>query len=479
MSYTTVIGLEVHVQLNTISKAFSGDLNAFGADANHNVSPITLAHPGTLPRINKKQVDAAVKLGLALESKINQYSIFDRKHYFYPDLPKGYQITQETLPICVGGQMNFISDGKPKSIRIHHVHMEEDAGKSIHDQDERSSLVDFNRAGTPLLEIVTEPDFRSAQEVFDFISAMQRLVRYLEISDGNMEEGSLRCDCNVSVMPLNTQEYGERCEIKNVNSKRFARTSIAYEAKRQIAILESGEKVKRSTLLFNPVNGTTSPMRSKEDVNDYRYFPDPDLPPVIVKQDEIDAIKDSIDLLPKDVFDILIEKYKLTPENALLISEEKDRAKLFYRFMALDVPHHDLSNLFINKVLPFLGESGISPSEYQVPATGITSMFSLISEGKLAKSAAYQHLIPELLKGEERDIQALAESLNILLSPDQSFVDDLISEVLHKYPDKVTAYQNGKKGLIGFFMGEIMKASKGKANAAEVKPLLESFLSNS
>ena len=274
--YETVIGLEIHLQLSTKSKAFCADDTTYGGEPNTHVSAISLGHPGTLPRLNKKQVEYAVRLGLAMGCDINERNCFDRKNYFYTDLPKGYQITQDKLPICTKGGMNINIDGEKKHVRLHHIHMEEDAGKSIHDIDPHHSLVDLNRAGTPLLEIVTEPDFRSGQEVDIFMKNMRQLARYLEISNGNMQEGSMRCDVNISVRKKGEAEYGERCEIKNVNSMKFARQAIKYETQRQIELIENGGEVTRETLNFNPATGVTMPMRDKEDAHDYRYFPDPD-----------------------------------------------------------------------------------------------------------------------------------------------------------------------------------------------------------
>ena len=287
--YETVIGLEIHVQLSTKSKAFTSDDIAFGNEANTQTGIISLAHPGTLPKINTTQIDYAIRLGLAIGSKINRKNYFDRKNYSYPDLPKGYQITQDKEPICIGGEVPIIVKGKWKKIGIHHIHMEEDAGKSIHDQSPNHTLVDLNRAGTPLLEIVTDPDLRSADEVEALMSGMRQLVRYLNISDGNMQEGSLRCDVNISIRPFGQDRFGNRCEVKNLNSMKFARNAIKFEVNRQIDLVESGGMVEQQTLNFDPVTGRTSTLRTKENANDYRYFPDPDLPPIVVSEEMMEA----------------------------------------------------------------------------------------------------------------------------------------------------------------------------------------------
>jgi len=285
--YETVVGLETHVQLSTNSKVFCADNATFGGAPNTHISAISLGMPGTLPRLNRQPVEFAIRLGLALGCEINKQNAFDRKNYFYTDLPKGYQITQDKAPICLGGAVEIEVNGKTKKIRIHHIHIEEDAGKSIHDQNPKTTLVDLNRAGVPLLEIVSEPDFRSGKEVDTYMTALRQLVRYLEISDGNMQEGSLRCDCNVSVRLKGEEKYGERCEIKNMNSMRFARRAIKFERKRQIDLLEAGGKVAQQTLNFDPISGTTSPLRDKENAHDYRYFPEPDLPRLLSFQPNI------------------------------------------------------------------------------------------------------------------------------------------------------------------------------------------------
>ena len=328
--YETVIGLEVHVQLATQSKAFCGDDASFGGEPNTHVSAISLGHPGTLPRLNKQQVEFAVRLGLALGSEVNLVNTFDRKNYFYADLPKGYQITQDKNPVCIGGELKVTTEAGEKKVRIHHIHMEEDAGKSMHEGDPRDSLIDLNRAGVPLLEIVTEPDLRSADEVDAFMTAMRQLVRYLEVSDGNMEEGSMRCDCNISVRKKGDPNFGKRCEVKNLNSMRFARRAIAYEVKRQIDLIESGGQVEQQTLNFNPETGVTSPLRSKEDAHDYRYFPEPDLPPVVLTADYIEEVRQKLAPLPWALYKRLTTEFELSDYDANLLTEERKRRRCFF-----------------------------------------------------------------------------------------------------------------------------------------------------
>ncbi|MDF1697444.1 MAG: Asp-tRNA(Asn)/Glu-tRNA(Gln) amidotransferase subunit GatB [Saprospiraceae bacterium] len=463
--YTTVIGLEVHVQLNTESKAFCSDKNQFGDAPNINIGPVSLALPGTLPVLNTEQIKSSIKLAYALNSKINLVNGFDRKNYFYPDLPKGYQITQDRLPICEGGILKFHSEGQLKSVRIHHVHMEEDAGKNSHDLHPTYSMVDINRAGTPLVEIVTEPDLRSAQEVHDFIAALQQLVRYLDISDGNMEEGSLRCDVNVSVMPKGSSTYGERNEIKNVNSKKFAKTAVEYESKRQIKILEQGGAITMNTLLFNPETGTTKPMRTKEEANDYRYFPDPDLPPLQLTQEYIDDIVAQVELLPWTAKTLLIDEHHLSEYDAEIISRDKGTVQFFRNFQISKDQHHasTLSSFIINKVLPFCQENNKVLDDMQVD--NISKFILLLDSEKISKSAGLNAMSELVLKSTEpMDLEKVAKDLNLIQSEDQDFLDDLIDSILSKNIDKVKAYQNGKKGLLGFFMGQVMGQAKGKAN---------------
>ncbi len=470
--YETVIGLEIHLQLSTQSKAFCGDDVTFGGEPNTHVSAISLGHPGTLPKLNKKQVEYAVRLGLALDSKINLRNCFDRKNYFYLDLPKGYQITQDKYPVTVGGGLEIRVDGEKKYIRLHHIHMEEDAGKSIHDVDPAHSLIDLNRAGTPLLEIVTEPDLRSGEEVDAFMTAMRQLARYLDISDGNMQEGSMRCDVNVSVMKKGETKYGERCEVKNVNSMKFARQAIAYETKRQIDLIESGGEVTRTTLNFNPVTGVTTPMRDKESAHDYRYFPDPDLPPVVLTEKEVTAIKAALPPLPNELFQKFTTEFALPEYDAALLTTEKDTA-LFFIDLAGKTPHFKAAaNLIINRISPYLSEKNIALKDFSVPTNQLADFIQLIADGKVTASIAYQRLFPELVKNPGKSPLDLATSLNLIQSDDEDFLEKIIEDILAKNPDKVKAYQNGKKGLIGFFMGQVMRESKGKAEPKATNALI-------
>jgi aspartyl-tRNA(Asn)/glutamyl-tRNA(Gln) amidotransferase subunit B len=470
--YEPVIGLEIHLQLATQSKAFCGDDASFGGEPNTHVSAISLGHPGTLPRLNKRQVEYAVRLGLALGSVISLRNAFDRKNYFYTDLPKGYQITQDRLPVCVGGSMELQMDGYTRTVRLHHIHMEEDAGKSIHDLSPRHSMIDLNRAGVPLLEIVTEPDLRSGEEVDAFMTAMRQLARYLGISDGNMQEGSMRCDVNVSVRKKGDTGFGERCEIKNMNSMRFARQAIEFEVKRQVDLLESGKEIVRSTLNFNPATGETSPMRDKESAHDYRYFPDPDLPPVVFTQQWVDEVADTLPELPQVVFKRFVKELELPEYDANLLTQEREVA-IFFEKLAKKAPNpKSAANLVINKILPWASETGSSMEAFPVTAEGLTAFLQLIEDGKVSASIAYQRLFPELVANLNTAPFELAQKLNLIQSADTDFLEKIVDEVLAANPDKVAEYRKGKKGLIGFFMGEVMKKSQGKAEPKATNALV-------
>jgi aspartyl-tRNA(Asn)/glutamyl-tRNA(Gln) amidotransferase subunit B len=469
--------LEIHLQLSTRSKAFCGDDAGFGGEPNTQVSAISLGHPGTLPRLNRKQIEYAVRLGLALGSRINPRSAFDRKNYFYADLPKGYQITQDRQPICIGGSLRIPVGEGWKTVRIHHVHMEEDAGKSMHDADPFDSLIDLNRAGTPLLEIVSEPDLRSAEEVDAFMSAMRRLARYLDISDGNMEQGSMRCDCNVSVRMKGEEKLGERCEIKNLNSMRYARRAIDYEVRRQIDLIEAGGRIEQQTLNFDPATGVTSPLREKEDAHDYRYFPEPDLPPVVLSEAYVEEIRRSMPPLPWQIFDRLTGEYALTPYDAGIISEEKQVAVFFMELAEHTHNFKAAANLIINKIAPYCNDARISIADFPVPAGQLAAMILMIDEGKVSHAMAYQQVLPTMIEDPGRAPLDIAQSLNLIQQSDEDFLQKLVSEAIQKNPDKVAAYRKGKKGLLGFFMGEIMRSSKGKADPKAAGELLEKLLS--
>lgn len=477
--YESVIGLEVHVQLATESKAFCSDATHFGGVPNTQTGFVSLAMPGALPRANGRQIEFATRLGLALGCEIAPKSTFDRKNYFYADLPKGYQITQDANPICIGGSLDIETSEGRRSIKIHHIHMEEDAGKSIHDQDPMASLIDLNRAGVPLLEIVTMPDLRNGEEVDAFMTTMRHLVRWLGVSDGNMEEGSMRCDVNISVRQRGDDQLGTRCEVKNVNSMRFARRAIDFEFKRQVEIVENGGKIDQQTLNFNPETGVTTPIRDKENANDYRYFPDPDLPPVLLSDAWLARVRGEMPTLPQTARRILEEKFDLSKDESRLLTQEKGTFDYTFSFLSgLKSAQIRLGvNFLIQKILPFVSEKSMPIQDYPVSFGSISELLDLISENQISASAAYQNLLPSLIDAPPPvSVRAIATKLNLLQSNDVDFLEKIIQEVVAKNSDKVEAYRKGKKGLIGFFMGEIMRLSKGKAEPKATQSILSKYL---
>lgn len=476
MNYETVIGLEIHVQLSTKSKAFCGDEIGFAGEPNTRVSPISLGHPGTLPQLNEKQLEYAIRLGIALGSEISLQTTFDRKNYFYADSPKGYQITQDAQPICIGGQIPIDVNGQQKIIKIHHVHMEEDAGKSMHDSDDPYSYIDLNRAGTPLLEIVTDPDLRSAEEVDALMTAMRQLVRYIGISDANMQEGNLRCDVNISIRPEGADYYGNRCEVKNVNSMRYARRAVAYEVKRQIKIVESGGTVAQQTLNFDPATGVTSPLRSKEDAHDYRYFPEPDMPPIHLTSEEVEEIGNQLPAFPWEVKQRLISDFSLSPYDANLLSAEKETADFFFELCKENKAYKSVANLIINKMMPWCKENDKTMEHFPINARVLSEFIQLITTDKVSHTAAYQDLFPALIEQPSVPPLVLAEQLNLIQSSDVDELSTWVDQVIAANPNEVKAYKGGKKKLIGFFMGQVMKLSKGQAAPKEVSALLRKKL---
>lgn len=468
-TYETVIGLEIHVQLNTQSKVFCADNTAFGSAPNTHTSVISLAHPGVLPRLNRAAIDKAIRLGLGLGCTITPRTTFDRKNYFYADLPKGYQITQDKAPICVGGQV-VLPTGKV--VRIHHIHLEEDAGKSTHDQDPTDSLIDLNRAGVPLLEIVSEPDLRSAEEVAAYMEAIRRLARWLDVSDGNMEEGSMRCDVNISIRPEGQTTFGNRCEVKNVNSMRFARRAIQYEVERQINIVEAGGTVDQETRGFDASAGNTYSLREKEDAHDYRYFPEPDLPPVHISEQQLEAVSATMPPLPDALYAHFQAQHGLSAYDAAQLTQEKDTAFYFQTLLQTGAPAKPVANLIINKLKPWCEENRVNLAENPVSAHHWAAFLQLIEQQQISASAAYQQLFPALLAQANSDPATLAQALNLLQRNDTDWLMPLADEVIARFPDKVAAYQKGQKGLIGFFMGELMKAAKGKADPKAANSLL-------
>lgn len=475
--YKAVIGLECHIQLLTKTKMYSSDIAEYGAMPNSNVSVITLGHPGTLPKVNKRAIEFAVKLGIAMHSNIREENQFARKNYFYADLPKGYQITQDKTPICTGGYVDIkLKDGSEKRINLTRIHMEEDAGKSMHDIDPFESLIDLNRAGTPLLEIVTEPDFTGGDDAYVYLNEVRKLVRYLDICDGNMEEGSLRCDANISVMLKDATEYGKKVEVKNMNSFRNVQRAIDFEIKRQIDLIEAGEKIAGETRSFDAVNGSTFALRSKENANDYRYFPEPDLQPVIVTQAYINTIKGTMPELPSDLFNKFTKEYGLSEYDAYNLTDLKGLALYFNELTTHTKNYKAAANWMMGSIKSYLNENAITIEQFEVRPNTIADLIALIDDGKISNAAATQKLFPELMLHPNQSPLSIAERLDIIQSNDTGALQETINQVLAKYPDKVADYKAGKTNLMGLFVGEVMKAGKGKTDPKMANQLVKEAL---
>ncbi|OOQ58985.1 Asp-tRNA(Asn)/Glu-tRNA(Gln) amidotransferase subunit GatB [Mucilaginibacter pedocola] len=471
--YELVVGLEIHAQLSTLSKAFSSDSAAFGAGPNEHVSPVSLGHPGTLPRINKKMVEYAVKMGLACNCSINLTNNFARKNYFYADLPKGFQTTQDQRPVCIGGYVTVkLADGSTKDIAIHHIHMEDDAGKSSHDQHDEFSLIDLNRAGVPLIEIVSQPDLRSAEEAGQFLTEVRRLLRYLEICDGNMEEGSMRCDANISVRLHGAAKYGNRCEVKNLNSIRNVQRAIEHEFARQVAIIEDGGHIDQNTLNFNADTGETSVLRSKEEANDYRYFPEPDLLPVQLSEGYLEQIRKQMPALPKELFAKYTTELGLSDYDAGVITADKAFATYYNEVIQHTNNYKSAANWLMGAVSSYINDNGLQIKDFPISPEALAGLIKLVDDGKVNNTVAAQKIFPEMLKGNSKTADQIAKELNLLISDDSSQLDEFIKAALAKFPDKVVEYQKGKKGVLGLFMGEIMKISKGKIDPKKTNQLL-------
>lgn len=467
--YTPVIGLEVHAQLSTRSKIYNSDSTSFGDAPNTNVSVITLAHPGTLPKLNRKVVEYAIKMGLACNCEISRWQIFDRKNYFYPDLPKGYQITQDRTPICKGGFITIkTKDGAEKNIPLNRIHIEEDAGKSMHLEGQNESVLDFNRAGTALIEIVTEPAIRTSEEAGLVLAEIRKLVRYLEICDGNMEEGSLRCDANVSIMPVGSSTLGKKVEVKNMNSIRNVQRAIDHEIERQISEVEKGNAIVSETRTFDASNGKTYGMRAKEELNDYRYFPDPDLSPLEVSDAWLSSIRSSMPELPKELYNKYVASYNLPEYDAQVITDSREVALYFEEVCHYTTNYKAASNWIMGPIKSYLNENTTFP----VGASAIASIIGMIDEGKVSFSVASQKILPELIKDPSRTPAEIASSLNLIQDSNVDNILPIVKEVIKEFPLKVEEYKNGKKGIIAMFMGEVMKRSKGKADPKRANELL-------
>ncbi|MEQ1733775.1 MAG: Asp-tRNA(Asn)/Glu-tRNA(Gln) amidotransferase subunit GatB [Bacteroidia bacterium] len=477
--YETVVGLEVHAQLLTATKAYSNDLNEYGGLPNTNVSAITLGLPGTLPMHNAKVMEYAVRLGLAVNATIREENQYARKNYFYADLPKGYQITQDTTPVCNGGYITIkLPNGTEKNINLTRIHWEEDAGKSIHDQDPFDTLIDLNRAGTPLLEIVTEPDFSSSEEAYVYLNEVRKLLRYIGICDGNMEEGSMRCDANISVRLKGAEKLGRRTEVKNMNSMRNVQRAIDFEVKRQIDVLEAGGTISQDTRGFDPVTGETTMQRSKETANDYRYFPEPDLPPVFITQDYIASIKATMPLLPNQLFDKYVHELKLPEYDANVIIERKEFAMYFEQLILLTTNYKAASNWVMGPVKSYLNEYAIDIDKLTLTPQHIADMIAMTDANKINFNIANQQIMPALIATPSKTALQVATELNVIQESNADLLSELVTKVLAQYPEKVAEYKAGKMGLLGLFMGEVMKLSGGKADPKLTTQLLKQQLDN-
>ena len=470
--WEVVIGLETHTQLTTASKIFSGSSTAFGVAPNTQANVVDLAMPGALPVMNKGAVERAVKFGLAIGAKINQRSIFARKNYFYPDLPKGYQISQFETPIVQGGGLTItLDDGTTKFIELTRAHLEEDAGKSVHTEFDDASGVDLNRAGTPLLEIVTEPVMRSGKEAIAYAKTLHNLVRYLDICDGNMQEGSFRCDVNVSVRPMGQKEFGTRREIKNLNSFKFMQQAIDFEVQWQIAEIEDGRKIQQATVLFNPDTGETKAMRSKEDAMDYRYFPDPDLPPLVVSDEMLGRIKSGMPELPVAKCARFSSQYGLSHYDALLLSQDGATASYFESAVNAGADAKMVANWMLGELSAALNRDDISIKASPVDALRLSNLVARISDGTVSHKIA-KAVFEALWSGEAADVDAVIDAKGLKQISDSGTLEKIVDEVLAKSAAQITDYKAGKEKALMSIVGMVMKASQGKANPAQVNDIV-------
>ena len=475
-NWEMVIGLEVHAQLNTSSKLFSSSPNQFGSEPNENVNFIDSGMPGMLPVMNFACIEMAIKTGFALNFNINKYSVFERKNYFYPDLPQGYQISQFEFPILTEGFINIDNEVNQKKIRIERAHLEQDAGKSIHDIDPKFSFIDLNRVGTPLLEIVSYPDLSSAEEVVSYMSSLRQVLMYIDVCDGNMQEGSLRADVNLSVRKKGG-ELGTRCEIKNLNSFKFIRQAIEYEFKRQIDVIESGGKIEQNTMLFDTSTGETRAMRSKEFSHDYRYFPDPDLLPVNLTQDQIDKVKKSVGELPQAKLDKFIKDYNVDKDIAKIITVEKQNAILFEKMISeTDVKPKFIAAWLVGDIFAFIKENNIEVSSLNEKTKEITDLLKLVSDDVISNKAG-KEILPKVLNGQGKPSDIVKE-LGLEQVSDSGELEKIIDEALIGEEENISKFQGGSDRVLGYFVGKCLKATKGKGNPKLINKILLERLKN-
>ena len=475
--YEAVIGLEIHAQLSTESKLFCGDATRFGAAPNAHVSPITLGHPGTLPKTNTKAIEYAIKMGLACGCNIAQENYFARKNYFYPDLPKGYQISQHTTPICVGGNIVINTANGEKSIQLNRIHLEEDAGKSIHDISPINTLIDLNRAGTPLIELVTEPCIHSAEDAFLFVTEVRKLVRWLDVCDGNMEEGSLRCDANISIRLKGDPVLGTRVEVKNLNSIRNIKKAIEFEIERLIQLIETGGTIIQQTRSFDASNDTTFSIRDKEDANDYRYFPDPDLAPFHLTDEYIASIKAALPSLPNELKAAWKVAFGLSAYDTEQLCEHKGEADFFIKLTQQTKHYKAAANWMLGPIRAYLNETALGYSDIEGSLPYLVELFNLVEAGQLNFSVASNKVFKAVME-QPQSPSEYAKANNLIQTQSSESIANWIDEVLSANPEKVAEYKKGKRGLIGLFVGEVKKKSKGTADPQKTTQLLEQKLSS-
>ncbi len=481
MEYETVIGLEVHVELKTGSKIFCGCSTAFGREANTQVCPVCLGLPGTLPTMNQKAVEYAVRIGMALGCRISPFSKMDRKNYYYPDLPKAYQISQYDKPLCVGGRVEIATPQGSKVIGITRAHLEEDAGKLVHAggregrmEGSEYSLADYNRGGVPLVEIVSEPDLRSPEEAYQYLATLKNVLLYIDVSDCNMEEGSLRCDANVSVRPVGQKEFGTRAEVKNLNSFKFTKQALEYEVKRQIALLEKGEKVVQESRLFDPGEGKTRPMRSKEEAHDYRYFPEPDLAPMILDDAYLDAVRGSLPELPHAKRARFVSQYGLSDYDSGVLTAERDLADWYEDGAQHTGNFKALANWVMGDMAAKMKEAGTELKGLKFDAKRLADMIALVDRGAINSKQAKDLFAEMFVTGKAPDL--IVKEKGMVQVTDPKLIEDAVAKVMEAHANVVAEFRAGKEGVIGFLVGKVMQASQGKANPKLVNETLRRML---
>ena len=474
MNYETVIGLEVHAELNTKTKIYCSCANEFGAEPNTKCCPICSGMPGVLPSLNEKVVESCVKAGLAMNCKITEYSKQDRKNYFYPDLPKAYQISQFDLPLCHDGYVDIYVNGKTKRIGITRIHIEEDAGKLIHGLDGKESFADYNRCGVPLIEIVTEPDFRSPEEAHVFLETLRNILLFIGVSDCKMQEGSLRCDVNVSVRPEGQKELGTRSEMKNVGTFKGAVKAMEFERSRQIAILEQGGTIQQETRRWDDAKGESVLLRSKEDAQDYRYFPEPDIMPIHIPAETVEKIRETIPELPNEKFKRYMEEYGLSEYDASLIAFHIYFAKFFEKCIQAGGNPKAISNWCLGDISKILKQKEQEADAIPFAPKALVELTKLVETGKISNTSAKKVL--DQMFETEKSPEVLVEEMGLVQISDNSFLEGIIDEVMAENPDTPAQYKNGKTNVLGFLVGQVMKKSKGKANPQMVNPMIKERL---